>query len=106
MELKTFILASFLILCSCHTAIVKEYAIIPQPVQIEYKTGTINLKRKPGIAFPADLYNEAKLLQSYLDSDFSMQAELKEGEKKATITLQLDPTVLPEQQEGYLLDAS
>lgn len=106
MELKTFILASFLILCSCHTAIVKEYAIIPQPVQIEYKTGTINLKRKPGIAFPADLYNEAKLLQSYLDSDFSMQAKLKEGEKKATITLQLDPTVLPEQQEGYLLDAS
>ena len=79
--------------------------MIPQPAEIAYTSGFVKLKSQPVVAYPLELANEAQLLQSYLSSDFSVGAVLNEGGGKADITLQLDPTVLPDKKEGYVLDA-
>ena len=93
------------LLCSCQELPVEEYAVIPQPAEIAYTSGFVKLKSRPVVAYPSELANEAQLLQSYLSSDFSVEAVLKEGVGKADITLQLDPAVLPDKKEGYMLDA-
>ena len=92
-------------LCSCQELPIEEYAVIPQPAEIAYTSGFVKLKSQPVVAYPSELANEAQLLQSYLSSDFSVGAVLNEGGGKADITLQLDPTVLPDKKEGYVLDA-
>ena len=92
-------------LCSCQELPIEEYAVIPQPAEIAYTSGFVKLKSQPVVAYPLELANEAQLLQSYLSSDFSVGAVLNEGGGKADITLQLDPTVLPDKKEGYVLDA-
>ncbi len=66
----------------------------------------VKLKTQPTLVYPGELTNEALLLQCYLSSDFSVQATLKKNKKKGDIILQLDPAVLPEQAEGYILDAT
>ena len=92
-------------LCSCQELPIEEYAVIPQPAEIAYSSGFVKLKSQTVVAYPLELANEAQLLQSYLSSDFSVGAVLNEGGGKADITLQLDPTVLPDKKEGYVLDA-
>ena len=85
-------------LCSCQELPIEEYAVIPQPAEIAYASGFVKLKSQPVVAYPSELANEAQLLQSYLSSDFSVGAVLNEGGGKADITLQLDPTVLPDKK--------
>ena len=89
----------------CQRQPVEPFSIIPHPANIEYVSGSITLKSEPVIAFSEELTNEAQFLQSYLSSDFSVRANLKEGKGKADIVLQIDPTVLPEKKEGYVLEA-
>ena len=105
--MKSSILISLCLvfLCSCQELPIEEYAVIPQPAEIAYASGFVKLKSQPVVAYPSELANEAQLLQSYLSSDFSVGAVLNEGGGKADITLQLDPTVLPDKKEGYVLDA-
>lgn len=105
-NIKTLILLSLLFFYSCMVSEVEEYTIIPQPVKIEYSMGMVRLKKQPDIAFPADLFSEAQLLQSYLNAEFSMQANLKEGKRNADIVLELDTALLTGQKEGYVLDAA
>lgn len=92
--------------CSCESRPVSEYVLIPQPVSVNYQSGVIKLKSQPQIAFPSDLLNEATLLQSYLTEDFSIQSALAADKTKGDILLQLDPSFMSEQPEGYELDAS
>ena len=93
-------------LCSCQELPIEEYAVIPQPAEIAYTSGFVKLKSQPVVAYPSELANEAQLLQSYLSSDFSAEVVLKENGGKADITLLLDPAVLPDKKEGYVLDAT
>lgn len=106
--MKTNFLISllFFFLFACQNPPVEEYAIIPQPVAIAYTPGMITLKSEPVVSYSTELANEAQLLQSYLTSDFSLNAELKEGDDKGDILLQIDPSVLPDKKEGYFLDAT
>lgn len=94
------------LLCSCQELPIEEYAVIPQPAEIVYTSGFVKLKSQPIVAYPSELANEAQLLQSYLSSGFSVDAVLKERGRKADITLLLDPEVLPDKKEGYVLDAT
>ena len=96
----------FLFLASCQASIIEEYTLLPHPVDIKYIPGMVKLKTQPTLVYPGELANEALLLQWYLSSDFSVQATLKKNKKKGDIILQLDPAVLPEQAEGYILDAT
>ena len=106
--MKSSFLISFCLafLCSCQEPPVEEYAVIPQPADIVYTPGFVKLKIQPVVAYPVELANEAQLLQSYLSSGFSADAVLKEGGGNADITLQLDPAVLPDKKEGYVMDAT
>lgn len=106
--MKSSFLISFCLafLCSCQEPPVEEYAVIPQPADIVYTPGIVKLKSRPVVAYPVELANEAQFLQSYLFSDFSAEAVLKEGSGSADISLQLDPAVLPDKKEGYVLDAT
>lgn len=96
----------FLFLCACQNPPIEEYAVIPQPAAIAYTPGLIKLNSEPVVSYSAELANEAQLLQSYLTSDFSLNAGLQEGEGKGDINLQIDPSVLPDKKEGYILDAT
>ena len=96
----------FLFLASCQAPSIEEYTLLPHPVDIKYIPGMVKLKTQPTLVYPGELANEALLLQCYLSSDFSVQATLKKNKKKGDIILQLDPAVLPEQAEGYILDAT
>lgn len=96
----------FLFLASCQASFIEEYTLLPHPVDIKYIPGMVKLKTQPTLVYPGELANEALLLQCYLSSDFSVQATLKKNKKKGDIILQLDPAVLPEQAEGYILDAT
>ncbi|GHT50174.1 beta-N-acetylhexosaminidase [Bacteroidia bacterium] len=115
---------------ACKEEIVQEYAVLPEPQQIEYANGSFKLKDKLTIAFPPELANEAAYCRdvachvSYVAQDISQDishdvaqhdvaqdvarhvstVELKEGKKSGDITLVLDASVLPEHPEGYVLD--
>lgn len=106
MKSSFLVLLGFVFLCACREPSIEEYAVIPQPADIVYMPGVVKLKSRPVVAYPAELSNEAYLLQSYLSSDFSLEALLKEGDGSADIHLQLNPTVLPGKKEGYLLDVA
>lgn len=106
MKSVSLIIFCFLMLYSCEEQPVEEYAIIPHPVKVEYKSGFIKIEEEPTIAFPPELTNEAQLLRSYLSEDFSIESTLKEESKKADIILQLDKNVLSEEREGYIIDAT
>ena len=83
-----------------------EYAIIPQPQQIDYIEGVIPLGKRPVIGYPEELQNEAGLLALWLEQDASVKATLKRGKQKGNILLMLDPSCLPDKKAGYQLDAS
>ena len=106
MKVNLLIISLLLVICSCRELPVEEYSIIPQPVEITYTQGQFKLKKSPAIAYPAELSNEAQLLQSYLSEDFSLQVKLREGKKSTDITLQLSSTVTPDEKEGYILDVT
>ena len=106
MKTNFLIVLAFLFLCACQTPPVEEYTVIPQPSAITYTPGMVKLKAGPVVAYPGELTNEAQMLQSYLSADFSLKAELKEGSDKGDILLQIDPAVLPDKNEGYILDAT
>ncbi|MCC8145449.1 MAG: beta-N-acetylhexosaminidase [Bacteroidales bacterium] len=85
---------------------INEYSIIPYPNNISLKDGSYVLKENPSIAFRKELSSEANLLKEYLTTDFSLKPQLKEGNKKETISLILDSSVLPGKTEGYILDVN
>ncbi len=101
---------SFLLLCcfllvSCSEPPIQEFHIIPQPQNINYIPGEINLDNKVTIAYSDGLENEAELLSSYLKSDFNIQSELAKG-NKGDIILAIDPSVMADKKEAYQLDMS
>lgn len=106
MKANCLFLFCLLFLCACQAPPIEEYKIIPQPVSVSYTPGFVKLNKLPVIAYSDGLSNEAKLLQSYLASDFSLDTDLKEGVKKADISLILEPTVLSEEKEGYILNVA
>lgn len=106
MKSNLLVLFCSLFLCCCQAPPVEEYALIPQPAAVAYTPGFAKIKAQPTIGYPGELANEALLLQSYLTADFSLQGNLQEGGKSEDVTLLLDPTVLPDQKEGYILDAT
>lgn len=95
-----------LTLCAFGQPAVKEYTVLPQPEKTEYTPGVLTLKSRPEVAYPAELANEAQLLQAYLSADFSMETALKKGAKSGDIILDLDSSVLPGKKEGYTLDVN
>ena len=106
MKTNYFLSFCLILLWACQDSPIEEFAIIPQPSSITYTPGVVKLKAKPVVGYPAELANEAQLLQSYLSSDFSLDVQLREGADKADILLQLDPTVLSDKKEGYILEAA
>ncbi len=107
MNIKTLLLL-FLsgILFACEQPPVVEYQIIPQPQSITYSPGVVKFGEKVKIAFPAEVANEAGLLEGYLGIDFAMQAGTAENEKSADILLQLNPEFKPEKPDGYNLEVN
>lgn len=107
-EMKTYftVVGILLLLFSGCTADVATiaYQIIPEPQQISYKNGFYTLNENPTIAFPKTLANEAVLLEEWLTEDFSRTCDLLVDKQKGDITLLLEESVLPEQQEGYELE--
>lgn len=103
MKSNTLVSLSFLLLCACQAPPVVEYAVIPQPQEINYESGTFKMTDHPVIGYSGDLVNETTLLQSVLLSDFSINAKMVEGEKNADINLLVDSNVLPDKKEGYIL---
>lgn len=106
MKSSLFFSLCFLFFCSCQEPPVEEYTVIPQPADIVYTPGFVKFKNVPTVACPAELENEGVLLKSYLSSDYSVSAVLKEESDKADIVLALDPAALPDKKDGYILDAA
>lgn len=104
MKSNIFLLSIFLLLSSFMEISGKEYSVIPQPLNIVDTKGEVRLKNQPTIAYATGLLNEAQLLCSYLSVDFSVKAVLEKKDRKANIILQLDSSVLPDKEEGYVLD--
>lgn len=95
-----------LFVTACQAPPVEEYAIIPQPCEITYTPGIHKMDKEPAIGYPAELSNEAVVLKSVLLSDFKMESSLNEGKDRGDILLQLDPTILPDKPEGYVMDVT
>jgi len=107
MKMKSFLtLLCAVCFVSWQAAEANEYSIIPQPVNVTYASGSIQLKAVPVIALPTQLMNEAQMLQSYMSSDFSMKAKLNTKSVKGDIVLTIDASVMPDKKEAYILDAS
>lgn len=107
MKMKSFlILLCAVCFVSWQAAEANEYSIIPQPVNVTYSSGSIQLKAVPVIALPTQLMNEAQMLQSYLSSDFSMKSKLNTKSGKGDIVLAIDASVMPDKKEAYILDVS
>ena len=106
MRASFIVLLSLLFVCSCQEPPVESYAVIPQPAEIAYTPGFVKLKQQPVVAYSPALANEAQMLQSYLQTDFSLEATLEEGAGRGDILLELDPSVLPDRKEGYILEVA
>lgn len=104
MKTNLFTSLFFLLLCACQAPPVEEYAVIPQPQEINYTPGFFKLGDRPSISYSNGLDNEAQFLQDVLIADFSVASAIKEG--NGTINLMLDPTVLPDKPEGYQLEVA
>lgn len=102
MKINLSISLFFLLLCACQAPPVEEYAIIPQPQEINYTPGFFKMTNHPVISYSGDLANEAQFLQNALTADFSVKPTIEEGE--GAINLILDPTILPDKPEGYQLE--
>lgn len=105
MKTNWLISLCFVFLCACQPPSVEEYAIIPQPQEITYTPGFFKLSTHPTIAYSDNLTNEAQLLQTILSTDFSMEGTFQKS-GKGDINLILDPTILPDKQEGYQLEVT
>lgn len=105
---SNLIVALFLLcLCACQPPAVENYFIIPEPQEISYTPGFFKLSKAPVVGYSAGLENEAKLLLTTLTSDFGIdKVTFEEGDKKGDIRLELVPSVLPEQKEGYVMDVT
>lgn len=105
MKINVLVFLCFVFLCACQAPPVEEYAIIPQPQEVNYTLGFFKMGNRPVISYSGDLNNEAGLLQKVLSSDFSLSATVKDT-GKGDINLILDPAVLPDKPEGYQLEVS
>ena len=105
MKINVLVFLCFVFLCACQAPPVEEYAIIPQPQEVNYTPGFFKMGNRPVISYSGDLNNEAGLLQKVLSSDFSLSATVKDT-GKGDINLILDPAVLPDKPEGYQLEVS
>lgn len=105
--MKTTLLSflCFLFLSACQAPPIEEYAVIPEPQEINYTPGFLKMSNQPVIAYSGDLANEAQLLQMALSADFSMNATVK-GNGKGDINLIIDPAVLPDKKEGYQMEVT
>lgn len=106
MKPNVLIALSLFFVTACQAPPVEEYSIIPQPNEVSYTPGICELSGQPTIGFPNELSNEAEKLRSYLESGYDMKPELKPGKDKADIVLRLDPTVLPDETEGYMMEVT
>ena len=93
------------LLGACSQPPIEEYTVVPQPVDISYTPGIVNLGNDPTISYPEALAKEAQILQANLAADLQMKAELKEGKSNGDIRLILDESILPVHPEGYMIDA-
>ena len=78
------------------------YQVLPEPADIQYGNGMLKLGHLLSIGYSADLERQATLLGEWLSSDFGIKATSQEG-AKGKIVLVIDPTVLPDKPEGYML---
>lgn len=85
---------------------VQPFQIIPEPQDIQYSTGCFILNKLPSIGYTKELSDEARQLQLYLSEDFSISSDLRKGNVRSDIWLQLDTSVLPGKEEGYVLDVA
>lgn len=106
MKTGLLIIICFALFCSCQETPVEEYAMVPQPADIAYVPGVIKWKKQLSVSCSEGLSAEAQMLQTYLSSDLAVKAVCEEGAGNGDIDLRLDPTVLPDQKEGYVLDAT
>lgn len=93
-----------IVLSACEAPPVEEFTLIPYPHEVAYTPGIYKMDDEMTIGYPAELSNEAQLLQTYLSAECKVDAILKEGKDKADILLQLDPSVLPDKPEAYTMD--
>lgn len=80
-----------------------EYQIIPEPQSIKYAYGSFSFGETLKLAFTKELKNEAKLLESFLNSDFKINLEKVEQQKNADIVLELTQPRETEDKESYIL---
>lgn len=75
------------LLFSCTPKPIIGYQVIPEPQSISYSNGAYKLDKEVSIAFPQSLESEAKILSSYLATDFGINSTLEAGKNKGDITL-------------------
>lgn len=79
--------------------------LIPQPAEVQMKSGTFRLDSPISISYSQELNKEASLLKDYLDES-KLIAELYPNKTDAIIQLKISETVLPNHKEGYILQIS
>ena len=79
--------------------------LIPQPAEIQMKSGTFRLDSPISISYSQELSQEASLLKDYLDES-KLIAELYPDKADAMIQLKTSEAVLPSHKEGYILQIS
>ncbi|MCD7937265.1 MAG: beta-N-acetylhexosaminidase [Tannerellaceae bacterium] len=100
-----FIVCLLLILAGCEkNAPTLSVSVLPEPQEIVQKDGTFKAGKNWQIAYPESLATEAALVEQWWNTDYAIQLTKTKNEKKATLSLVLDNSILPEQAEGYLLD--
>lgn len=105
MKFRHLTFAAITLLCSFQSVSGEEYTLLPQPQSIQYAEGKIALSEQPVISFPKELAGEARLLAAYLETDFDVNAIQKKNKSQGDIILTIDPKVLPDKKESYIMDA-
>lgn len=106
MKFKHLTVAAIALLCSFQSVSGEEYTLLPQPQSVQYAEGTITLSERPVISYSKELVGEARLLSNYLETDFAVNAIQKKNKSQGDIILTIDPKVLPDKKESYIMDAS
>ncbi len=102
----SLLLIASILLIACKETPIVDYQVIPQPNSIIYTNGATTLSKDVKVYFAEELAQEAELLKEYLNTDFGMNSETVDNERKGTIVLELDTEYSPKKEDGYKLEVS
>lgn len=101
----TFILLFIANICLFPLRAADNIRLIPQPVEIITKSGTLRIPKSVSVSFPQKLESEASLLKEYLQ-ELNINSKPCSDKTTAFITLQLSDFILGEHSDGYVLQIS